>query len=219
VKPYVLAKYLASEVLERYEYRAQRVDIAGRGGRGVFRGPVSEGFLVRGAAAAFRAGGGSPYDLCNLLCAVYRAAGLPARVVVGLDQRSASEPSLPDVISWVEFYLAHPGTGSGEWIPVDIVRQREFGSRTPPLEQKWEHFGKNNEGEFYCPVSFHWHPPTAVVNQGPAALWGWTVATRDGELPDAAQQIDITAFATPLRGGDREEIERRNKRRTNRGGG
>jgi len=217
VRPYVLAKFLAKSVLDRYELIEQRADIVrgrqyGRVGAG-----RSEGYLVRGAAAALRNGGGSPYDLSNLLCAVYRAAGLPARVVIGLDQRSATEPERPGVIAWVEFYLAHPGTGTGEWIPVDIVRQRGFSSRAPDIDRKWEYFGKNDDSDFYCPVSFHWHPPTAVANAGPPALWGWTVETESGELPAVLQRVSIFATATPVDPGDREAVRERNERK--RGGG
>lgn len=218
VRPYVLAKYLAKEVLENYTVNGQRVDASFRSGARRFVGGLSEGFLVRGAAAALRNGGGSPYDLSNLLCAVYRAAGLPARVVIGLDQRAETEPSRERVIAWVEFFLAHPGTGTGEWIPVDIVRQREFSTRTPPLERRWEFFGRNESAEFYCPVAFHWHPPTAVVNQGPPALWGWTIETPSGALPDAVQQITLFAQGTPLRGDDREAVRERNERRSSGGG-
>ena len=213
VRPYVLAKFLAKSVLDRYELMTQRTDIVRGRQYGRVGGGRSEGFLVRGAAAALRNGGGSPYDLSNLLCAVYRAAGLPARVVIGLDQRSATEPERPEVISWVEFYLAHPGTGTGEWIPVDIVRQREFSSRAPGIDRKWEYFGKNDDADFYCPVSFHWHPPTAVANAGPPALWGWTVETESGGLPAVLQRVSIFATATPVDPNDREAVRERNRRK------
>ncbi len=219
VRPYVLAKFLAGKVIEFYQFTDARYDTAGRGREaGIPTIPIVEGLLVRGASESVRVGGGSPYDLANVLCAVYRAAGLPARVVIGYDQRRERDRLVPDVIVWVEFFLTHPGTARGEWIPVDIVRQRENSSRAPRLDRKWQFFGRNEDSEHYVPVSFHWQPPTAIVNTGAVALWGWLPLTEDENLPVVDAQILINAFGTPLRGDDREEVRRRQERTTKRGG-
>ena len=209
-KPYYLAKHLAGKVIEWYQpdegpFLALRDSRAFEAGS---RAVMIAGYNVRGAVVAARERKGSALDMANLLCAVYREAGLPARVVICYDLESQKEDTRNSIHAWVEFFLmVDEERGLGEWVPVDIVRQREFSSRAPEITRPWKYFGNNDKSQYYAPVSFHWHPPTMVVNSGPPALWGW--------LPTPAalnvdQGIRFHAFNTPM------TAERQRKRREGR---
>lgn len=209
-RPASLAKMLAAHVMENFRTTTDLGYVSGRLGG-------FAGLEVQGAAATARSNSGSPTDLTTYLCAVYRAAGLPARLVVGYDlaaslgaqlsipdveptcehnQRDNSSIALPLLRTWVEFYLYDQADQRGEWIPVDIYRQFKVSMRPPPLDREWDFFGTN-----YClvnvaPISFHLHPPTTVVNAGPPALWGWL------PLPNAPvieQRLDFGAREPTVR--------------------
>lgn len=210
--PYDLAKLLAGKVVEYY---APTEGIYETAARGLRRGDTSAvlftGYNVDGAAAAARAKRGSPHDMANLLTAIYRAAGLPARVVIGYDVKGTQDSANQDLAlirAWTEFYLLDEANKRGEWIPVDVLSQREFSSRPPPLTQSWEYFGNNLKFDFVCPIAFHWMPPTISTNQGPPALWGFVP---DPVFYGADQEIRFYAFETPKRGDD-PEIRNRNKK-------
>jgi transglutaminase-like putative cysteine protease len=198
--PYYLAKYLAGRVLEYYQPSGTILEGTGRGLTSFARGAVLvSGFRVFGSTYAAVEKRGSPLDLANLLCAVYRAVGLPSRVVIGYDKFLADQEKNPVVRAWVEFALVDERNERIEWIPVDILRQREFSNRMPPMKQRWEFFGHNEEFDFMIPIAFHWHPPTSVTNAGPPAFWGWIP---DPANPIVDQEVRIFAMETPQRGDD-----------------
>lgn len=222
VPPYVLAKYLAGKVMEYYRFTDGVVEPFSfdRGpGRTLFFGPFFEGFRVRGAAEAARLREGSPYDMANLLCAVYRAAGIPARLVIGYDTRNDLRRDFTGrpFHAWVEFWLQHPDTHRGEWIPVDVVSQREATPRAPGLDRKWLYFGRNDDAEHYAPIAHHWKPPTAVITAGAPGLWSWLPDTESGEIPVISAAVSVTSFGTPLRRSD-ENYEQRQRNRSIGGG-
>ncbi|MEM9082667.1 MAG: transglutaminase-like domain-containing protein [Planctomycetota bacterium] len=170
--PYLLAKFLAKQVVESYQPVEDSIEIVTRGPF-----PTVLGFLngvdILGARHAAIEGRGPVLDIANYLCAVYRAAGIPARLVVGFDVAESDKEKFPIITAWVEFMLYDAERDQEEWIPVDIVKQREFSSRAPAIDRPWEYFGKNEEFDSVVPLGFHWHPPTTVTNAGPPALWGW----------------------------------------------
>ncbi len=208
LRPYALAKTLAAKVIDQYmpvddRYTTMRTDSYGHRYRVVL--PVAGtyfGFRVEGAVAAATAQNhrGPVFDLPNLLCAVYRAAGIPARVVIGFDTRSETAPiEFPAITAWVEFYLWDTPNERGEWVPVDIIRQRAFASKAPPIAQKWMFFGRHEQSQWMCPLSVHWHPPTFVMSEGPALLWGWLPTPSDQRV---VQRIRFHATSAGTRPDD-----------------
>lgn len=217
--PYTLAKYLAGRVVSHYQPASGTRATTARGRSGLnYSGVTVGGLNVEGAALAAANGRGPVLDSSNLLVAIYRAAGIPARLVVGYDLRAQEEKRLrgrPSDVqdnqtrAWVEFFLAGEGGVGGCWIPVDIQRQREFSSRPPNLNQRWQFFGHHEDLDVMCPMAFHWLPPTPSVNQGPVALWSW-IPLPEGVVvqPDlriegraAARRGDDPKRETPAPGG------------------
>lgn len=207
--PYMLAKYLAGRVVNWYQPTGHSAaSTRYRGGiTGSVYGANVEGYEALGAAEAARTGRGPVLDQANLLVAVYRAAGLPARLVIGVDQRAMAKqadggqvgPVAPVVRAWAEFYLPGTKTSEGEWIPVDVSRQREFSSRAPGLGQVWRYFGHNEELDVTVPVSFHWLPPVPCSNMGAPALWGWIPQP---ELVVGEQSVRVLVKSAARRGDD-----------------
>jgi len=196
--PYTFAKYLAGRVVE---YCQPNESYMLASSRGAIWGDPSvtyfSGFNVFGAAALAVNGIGPPLDLANLLCAVWRASGIPSRVVIAYDVGRSLELQSMIVRSWTEFCLFDPRTNEEHWIPVDVLNQRKFSSRAPKLDQTWQFFGRNEQFKFTCPVAFHWHPPTSVTNGGPPALWGWIPKPAN---PVADQELTMLAVGTVVKG-------------------
>ncbi|TVQ78786.1 MAG: transglutaminase domain-containing protein [Phycisphaeraceae bacterium] len=206
-RPYMLAKILAGKVVEYYQPSGGTLEGERVGFNTRPDAVLTSGFRVFGAAEAAREGIGPPLDMANLLTAVYRTAGLPARTVIGLELRRPEEdradPDRPRIRAWTEFYLYDEQFDRGEWIPVDILQQRAFSNRAPALDRRWQYFGHNEDFDYVVPIAFHWHPPTVVVNSGPPALWGWVT---EPDPPEASQEVRVNAFGTPL------DAERQRKR-------
>lgn len=213
--PYVLAKYLTGRVVAHYQPTGNTIDTRGRGRNSLnYSGSTIAGFAVLGAAAAARDGRGPPLDGANLLTAVLRAAGIPARLVIGYDVQIQQDQEQgkqgggggglagfggPPMHSWVEFLLYNEAAGRGEWVPADVRKQREFSSRPPPLNQRWLFFGHHEGLDMLCPIAFHWLPPTVCMNSGSPALWGWVP---DPESVHVDPDIRIFARATARRADD-----------------
>jgi len=210
--PYLVAKALAGQVLENFQPSGPdfRFDNTTR----------FAGIDAAGAARAARSMRGSEADMASLLCAVYRAAGLPARVVVGLDvagspggRSNVPAPSAvcranhdPDIITfpllrtWVEFYLFDEASGQGGWIPVDIRMLRLASSRMQQLDRVWDGFGGGMCYDHLVPIAFSLVPPLTAGDDQPASVWGWITTPAD-----CSTETELIIEATPQvnRGGRR----------------
>lgn len=208
--PYYLAKYLAGRVLEHYmptegTYREVGTALQGR----LIGREDRSGFIVGGAALAAREERGPEHDLANLLVAVYRNAGIPARLVVGLDPRATDIEKLPVTRAWVEFLLYDEADDRVEWIPVDIAKQRDFSSRAPALDRTWKFFGRNELFDMTVPIAARWAPSDHELRPHSGfAFYGWRT---DPGPQICRQELRIWAFETPMKPGY-EELERRRER-------
>lgn len=204
--PAVLAKFLAGRVQEHVrlvrpasttEVTPSRIFVDGEpvniSGAGV---NVLTGLDLQTTDETATLAEGSKHDLTNLLAAVYRAAGLPTRVVIGYDER---EPTRDRLRSWVEFCLYDEPSGIVVWVPVDIARIRERSNRAYDLDRPWEFFGTHDELDQIPPLALHYHPPMEVRAYNNPALYGWIVAP--GIPVYARQFLNIDITRTPSRGG------------------
>lgn len=212
-KPYMLAKYLASKVLEYGRINDSQFK-HDSGAQVTGRRSVSyvKGFDVSGAAAFAQQKRGTRYDLACMLCAVYRAAGLPARLVIGIDEPAQSETSLPMAHAWVEFFLPFEededaaagefvAEADGEWIPVDIYRQQQFSSRPPSLDRPWNFFGNNEYGESLAPFALHWTSPDTSHAYPEAYVSPIGLGTSPRLFVQTGGGINTTIMGTAKRGG------------------
>jgi len=193
--PALVAKKIAAAVVNRFQPSGLGFEYD-RSGR--FAG-LAVGFENETATTLT----GSPADMAALYAAALRAAGLPARLVVGYNLNAAPEGreeslgylpphcgtrfregdslALPSLAFWVEFALYDEPAGTLEWIPVDVVAQRRVSSRARPVDQRWLFFGNHPCAEALLPISHHFFPPTTVVGMGAPLMWGW-IATPETPL-------------------------------------
>jgi len=212
-KPYVLAKYLASKVIASVRLSESRYSLThpfALDERLKKRGNISMVLpLVHGAAWAAKNKTTNRYDLACLLTAVYRAAGIPARLVIGVDVVEATTTDTLPLHAWVEFFLPYPHkpdvpvtNDDGEWIPVDIYRQVLFSSQPPDINQRWQFFGHNEESDDLAPLSFHWLTPGGPVESAaPTETW----IVRWSSIPQwkLAANFRISVTSTANDGSDR----------------
>lgn len=199
VPPARLAKILAAKVWRDVQPSGQGLSF--RSGTGQL-----SGFTVQAPHITLENKRGSAHDTPALLCALYRRAGLPARVVIGMDTRNSDQGFLKDggkgkgLRTWVEFYLFDERANTYNWVPVDIVELRKSSSRPQKLDQTWRFFGAG-DFESLVPIALHFHPPTDVVAYGNAGLWGWFVTPA---APQQAEQVlEFAVRSRAVRGGER----------------
>lgn len=179
VPPYLAAKDLVRYCITNIQVR----------GDGVRRGRFEalRGLELKGALRTVRDGWGSPHDLVCVCVAMLRAAGIPARPVIGVEERH-NNPNTFD--SWAEFYL--PETG---WIPFDPDELRGKGIRHKDVREPWSTFGTIDYLNERIPLSFYFMPPTGVETPQYPAVWGWD--PRPGRDPGTEQQIRFTVVSRP----------------------
>ncbi|MFI4898552.1 MAG: transglutaminase-like domain-containing protein, partial [Phycisphaerales bacterium JB059] len=188
ISPVLLAKWFAGKVQEHVQLIGDGVNRAYEIGGG---GAV-EGVELQGAERTALLGKGSTHDMVCLLAAVYRAAGLPARTVIGVDEDP--ERKSREVRSWVEFCLYDEAKDTITWVPVDIARLRARSSRMLPLDRPWEYFGTHDELHRVAPFAFHFIPPVDVRSYNSPAFYGWRQIPVNA--PYANQTIDLDVSRT-----------------------
>ncbi|MGE3109838.1 MAG: transglutaminase-like domain-containing protein [Phycisphaerales bacterium] len=204
IPPVVLAKYLAGQILEYIQ----------PSGNGLWFNKNSglEGFNLVGARTALEKRRGTEHDVACALAAIYRAAGLPARLVIGYDISDekgkdsnflAKKPSsVPEFRTWVEFALFLDSAAKEIWVPVDVNRQRKASSRNT---SNWRYFGSNDELENVLPIAHQFHPPTFVMAHGSPCFWGWVVRP---EAQVATQFLRFDAITTPKTSNSKRDREK-----------
>jgi hypothetical protein len=182
--------YLAAKDLVRWSIGQVRVS-----GNGVNRGNmgVLHGLEINGALRAAQTGLGSPHDLVCVCVAMLRAAGIPARPVIGIEDRPALRGG-STLVSWAEFYLPEAG-----WVPFDPMEMRGK-VRTLDVRRPWPEFGTMDELNERIPLAYHFVPPASVESPMNASIWGWD--PRPGRDPGTEQQIRFTITSRGRGGPD-----------------
>lgn len=202
--PVVLAKFLAGKVVEHTQPTGD--------GLAFNRNGLLEGISLRPVGEIAQRRRATPFEMSTFLCAVYREAGLPARVVVGVTSGDAEEGNFlnrdkgdEELRAWVEFALFDEADGTLTWIPVDVLAMRKRSSRM--RGNYWEKpipfFGTHDDLDEIVPFALHFFPPTTVRSYGGSgspAFWGWFVTPQAPER--AIQSLRFEVFSTPSRGGD-----------------
>jgi hypothetical protein len=201
--PAKLAKEIMGKVLESVQERGQ--------GLRFNRTSSLQGFDVMLPADVLERKLGSEHEIANLLTAMYRVAGIPARTVIGWDMSHQKFSTNPyDTVqagggkfrTWTEFCLVDPKSFKELWIPVDITRQRKNGSRSKPIDKPWAFFGSNEDSAYIIPIAFQFHPPAEAASYGSPAFWGWLVTP---STPSADQSVRIAAaFPKPIKANEKD---------------
>ena len=181
--------YLAAKDLVRYCVNEIRVT-----GNGVNRGNfgVLHGLKVTGAQRTATSGVGGPHDLVCVCVALLRAAGIPARPVIGVEKLRHSKAGF---VSWAEFYLPDVG-----WVPFDPLVMRGKGIRNLDVRRPWSEFGTMKDLNRRIPLAYHFIPPTTVESPQNPAVWGWD--PRPGGDPSSEQIIKFTVVSRGRGPGD-----------------
>jgi hypothetical protein len=148
-------------------------------------GNAVEGLAVSGASATVQRGSGSPHDLVCLSVAMLRAAGIPARPVLGLAasrgtgvRGAGSSTTASELVSWGEFYLPDAG-----WVPFDPNMMRGSIPSNASVLQPWRGFAFELDLERRAPFA-HSFGPEGASSADPfgasrsmrrAPLWSWKV--------------------------------------------
>lgn len=186
-KPYLLAKLFTRNVVAYFQ-------VSGKSWTNDKFGKL-DGIEVLGSERAVTKARGSSHDQVCLFVAVCRAAGLPARPVIGLDYESDRDN---DLISWAEFYLPTAG-----WVSIDFDRLRRGPGTMRDLRRPWRGFGTNPDLNEMIPIAHHYHPPYGVRAEGDKTrplLWGWS--PRPTVVP-VGQQIDFAVRKAAIRSNSR----------------
>jgi len=133
--------------------------------------PMIKGLKVRGASWMARQAEGSPHDLVCLCVASLRAAGIPARPVIGTQEGTKPREHggfAAQIVSWAEFYL--PAAG---WVPFDPDELRGQAINNRDVRDPWPEFGTMDDLNERIPLAYHFIPPRAVQSPQYPALWGW----------------------------------------------
>lgn len=173
-------RYTPVFVAAKQLLRATVASFRAMDGNGVEIGRYNQvrGLRLTGAAMSMQAAQGTPADIVCACVAVLRAAGIPARPVIGVDEAPAGSNRAvrTTFIVWGEFFL--PGSG---WVPFDPAMMRgSINSGTPP-DRAWSGLGRIKELNTRVPLSYFFLPPRndASSIQYPAA-WGWTARGAPG---------------------------------------
>jgi len=159
VAPFLLGKELARQIVQNFQVS----------GKNYYNDTLGQfaGLEVEGALKAIENMRGTSHDGICLYVALCRAAGLPARPVIGLDMKDKSK----ELLSWAEFYVPSAG-----WITVDFRPLYRGPGRANDIMREWPGVGGNDELNYLVPISYHFHPPAGVRAEGRAGkplLWGW----------------------------------------------
>ena len=141
-----------------------------RAGRGQLRG-----LNVKGALETAKSGIGSRADLTCICVAMLRAAGIPARPVIGL---SADVESGDELTTWAEFYLPNSG-----WVPFSPWEMQKSGVRSWKLDRSWRYFGNWSDLNNNVPLAWSFAPGDGATAHDSWALWGWTRAVPGTAFP------------------------------------
>ena len=148
-------------------------------------GNAVEGLSVSGASATMQRGSGSPHDLVCLSVAMLRAAGIPARPVLGLAasrgtgaRGAGSATTASELVTWGEFFLPDAG-----WVPFDPNMMRGAIPSNASVRQPWRGFAFELDLERRAPFA-HSFGPEGASSADPfgasrsirrAPLWSWKV--------------------------------------------
>lgn len=212
LRPVHLAKFLAGMLVENFQCSGRSMtnpprttilrqldkNFTGGRARANMNGGFYHGFDIQPADEAAKTMRGSSNDMAALLTSIYRAAGIPARTIIGIDNEETGEDRIK---SWTEFAIYDTELDLTVWVPVDIDQLRRRGIRAMQYNtQTWKYFGTNHDLNNIAPIAMYFQPPETFRTAKQPGLFGI-----DSEQPIPYFGEQIVAFSInrkPVRGGE-----------------
>ena len=137
------------------------------------------GLAVNGAAKTVESASGSACDLVCVCVATLRAAGIPARPVIGLTNKNAIGTYTTEsrYMVWAEYAL--PGAG---WVPFDPKRMQGTVDRVP-LHDPWQGLGTMQFLNTRIPIAFSFVVGSVKNAYDAIGPWSWIPIYKDRPLP------------------------------------
>ena len=166
------------------------VNITSNGQYTAFDGQPVRGFNVKGALAAASRGRGSGTDLVCACVAILRAAGIPARPVIGvtISDTVGTGTVATQYIIWAEYAL--PGVG---WVPFNPDRMRGTVDNTP-LPSQWQGLGTMPWLNRRVPLAYSFVAGGKSQAYDAIGPWSWVPIYRNRPLPVPASQPKIPLY-------------------------
>lgn len=178
VPPYLAAKDLIRYAIDNIQTSGDGLDFGAQG--------QMRGIEVFGAKSAATAGLGTPHDLVCVCVAMLRAAGIPARPVIGAEEDEKTGKK--QFVTWAEFYLPDCG-----WIPFDPFVMRGKGIRTMDVRKPWPELGTLKDLNRRIPLSYHFIPAATVETPRNPSVWGWDPRPGGSQTSEQAITIGIVS--------------------------
>lgn len=151
-------------------------------------GGVLRGMDLQGAQKTAESGIGTPNDLVCVTVAMLRAAGIPARAVIGVVEDEKGRDLLT---VWAEFYLPDAG-----WVPFDPNAMKGKGAGRMNPTRPWPELGTIDSLNKRIPLAFTFHPPMNVEAPHGPAVWGWLPRPGQTEYYNQAIEIGIASLGS-----------------------
>lgn len=185
-KPHSVPIHVAAKMLIRHCL----VNIKSTGQYTAFDGQPVRGFHIRGALAAASRGSGSGTDLVCACVAILRAAGIPARPVIGVTiADTVGTGTVPaQYVVWAEYALPNVG-----WVPFNPDRMRGTVDNLS-LRSPWQGLGTMPWLNRRVPLAYSFVAGGKGKAFDAVGPWGWVPIYRKRPLPVPASQPKIPLY-------------------------
>ena len=166
------------------------VNIKSSGQYTAFDGQSVRGFEIRGALAAASRGRGSATDLVCACVAILRAAGIPARPVIGVTiADTVGTGTVPaQYVVWAEYALPDVG-----WVPFNPDRMRGTVDNLS-LHSQWQGLGTMPWLNRRVPLAYSFVAGGKGKAYDAVGPWGWVPIYRKRPLPVPASTPKIPFY-------------------------
>ena len=145
------------------------------------------GLAVHGAVQTVKTGSGNACDLVCVCVATLRAAGIPARPVIGVTNTNivGTHITEPRYIVWAEYALPTSG-----WVPFDPQRMQGTVNNTPLIDS-WQGCGTMQFLNTRVPIAFSFVAGGVKDAFDAVGPWGWIPIYRGRPLPVPQDFVSI----------------------------
>jgi hypothetical protein len=150
------------------------------------------GLAVQGATKTVEGGFGTACDLVTVCVATLRAAGIPARPVIGMTNKDliGTRTTQSRYLVWAEYALPNAG-----WVPFDPKRMQGTVDRVL-LKDSWQGLGTMMFLNERVPIAFSFVAGGVQNAYDAIGPWGWVPIFQDRPLPVPQTLVSIPWYQT-----------------------